>query len=313
METDSKQRCYCYVEVKNLINILVGIITTILNNCIDNGFLILLMFRSLEVSKRDKKILLAFFFGVIPVLTGIISAFRDNLVLGEILYELTVFPAISLIPWLVAKRQFYKYELCYALNRIGIGVASYLLQGVMILVTKSDEVYFNVAMPEKIPAWFIVNVIYALISYGLYRLCLIIIRGYKKTSKVQNGIAIAYVFATFITEVVIYYVIVLGVAKSMTAYVVLFALVMFASIEVIVFALYQNRQIERENELLKRHREEEMQYYKKLEKNQLVIRKMRHDMINYFQTIQHFSKESSQAKEMLAELEERLVNQDIGD
>lgn len=288
-------------------SMLLGITTVALNNLIDSIFVLKLLMKNISFTRSAKKGLWIYFGIVVPLISGISFVYKDELIISEILYELTLFPTITIIPALTARNDILKYELCYGLSRLWVAVVSYAIQAGIVLITKSEKVYFYVSRVKDLPVWLAVNFAYLFLTCIGYKLCCIIVRGYRKNSKVQNGIAIAYLVFTYVVETCVYYAVVTGVVKNIAAYMVFFFGVLFASLEVFVLALYQSSQITKENELIKRHREKEKEYYKQLEKDQLVIRKMCHDMMNYLQTMQNMEEDEERKKQILQELEEQFA------
>lgn len=163
-----------------------------------------------------------------------------------------------------------------------VAVISYEIYGASIAILGDMEILFYTDSLEKLPICLCINLIYAILSYVGYRILNVIARSYRKESKVQNGLAIGFIAFMVVSEAPMYYSIVYcsGISEQSSG--------------------KRKRPYPAAE---KRGRG----YYMQLEKNQLAIRKMRHDMLDYIQTLQRLSDDEVKRREILKELEERLA------
>lgn len=286
--------------------IILGCVTSGIDNWFDSFFLVWLLFQSLDLSRRSKRIIAVYFMVVMPVIAGLSYLFEKMEEIRLLLYWSLVLLAITLIPVLTVRKEILKYEFCYFLNFVCIAISSYIILGGSMLLFHADEVYFHVSRVSRLPGFFLCNGIYVLLLYAAHRLAKVVMKGYREKSKVQNAVAVCYFIIVHTLAISSF----LKVYSESRLYIrglaSVFTCTAFAALGFLVFVFYQNKQLRRENALIKRHREKEMEYYGQLEKNQLAIRKLRHDIMNYFQAIHQMSGDEVRVKELLDELEERV-------
>ncbi len=286
--------------------IILGCVTSGINNWFDSFFLVWLMFQSLDLSKRGKRIIVVYFLVIMPVIAGISYLFDNMEEIRILFYWSLVLLAITVIPVLAARKEILKYEFCYFLNFVCIVISSYAILGGSMLLFHADDVYFHVNRISMLPGFFLCNGIYVLLLYAAHRLAKIVMKGYREKSKVQNAIAVCY-FIIIHTFAISSFLKVYSESRLyLRGLASVFISMAFAALGFLIFVFYQNKQLRRETALIKRHREKEMEYYGQLEKNQLAIRKLRHDIMNYFQAIRQMSGDEARLKELLDELEKKV-------
>lgn len=284
---------------------ILGFVTTGLNNWIDYIFLVLLLFHSLDLSKKGKRIIFLYFMVFMPIAAGVSYILEPIEAVRGLTYWIIALLAITLIPALAVGKEILKYEFCYILNYVGVSITSLIILGGSELLN-IENLYFHADEVSLLPGFFLCNAIYIICSYAIYRLSKIIVKGYRKESKIQNALAFGYLGAMHVVAFSIYFQIYSDSTLQMQRLASIFLGIGFGSLGFLVLALYRNRQIHRENALIKRHREKEMEYYGQLEKDQLTIRRMRHDIMNYFQTVRQMSGDEDRIRELLDELESQV-------